>query len=524
MDLFDELSQHTFPALLELLAKRHGADDAVVGPDGRVTFAELSERCDRMAAFYAAAGLAPGDRVGVLLPNGLRWIVAALGAHRAGLVAVPINTWYRSSEYAHVIEAARLRLIVTDDPLFGRPVLDDLAAAGHGNVYLGPGDGYLGALRWPAGAELPAEAAAVTGSAPAVRAAPEDLALVLFTSGSTARPKPVPLRHGPLVANGREIGRRQHLRPGDRLWIAAPFFFGYGCANALPVALTSATTLCLQERVDGDASLEFIARERCTVYYGLATTTRSLLAAPTFGRHDISSLRTGTTGFTAADKRLAIEELGISEICSVYGLTEAYGHSTMTDAHDPLEVKLHTQGRIVPTQEIRIVDDDGEPVAAGVTGEVELRGCVIDAYLDSPEIDVLSFRSGGWFRTMDLGWLDEDERLHFVGRRKEMMKIKGINIAPAEVEDILAAHPRVDESYVMGMTGADGDEEMAAVVVPRGAVDDEAALASDLTAHVRGRAASYKIPSRFVVMEATRLPLTDTGKVSRSELRRMLDA
>jgi acyl-CoA synthetase (AMP-forming)/AMP-acid ligase II len=523
MDLLDGVSKCTFPALLELLAVRHSADEAVVAPDGRVTFAELAERCDRMASFYSAAGLVPGDRVGVLLPNGLRWLVAALGAHCAGLIAVPINTWYRSSEYDHVIETARLRLIVTDDPLFGRPVLEDLEAAGHPGLYLGPAEGYLGALRWPIGTELPADADAA-GPPPEIQVTPEDLALILFTSGSTARPKPVPLRHGSLLRNGREIGRRQHLRAGDRLWIAAPFFFGYGCANALPVALTHAAALCLQERVDGDASLEFIARERCTVYYGLATTTRSLLAAPTFGRHDISSLRTGTTGFTAADKQLVIEELGIGEVCSVYGLTEAYGHSTMTDADDPLEVKLHTQGTVVPTQEIRVVDDDGEPVASGVTGEVELRGCVIDGYLDAPEVDAGSFRPGGWFRTMDLGWLDDHERLHFVGRRKEMMKIKGINIAPAEVEDILATHPRVDEAYVMGVSDSSGEETVAAVVVPRTPVEDEPELVANLTTHVRDRAASYKVPTRFAIMEAARLPLTATGKVSKRELREMLDA
>jgi acyl-CoA synthetase (AMP-forming)/AMP-acid ligase II len=180
-------------------------------------------------------------------------------------------------------------------------------------------------------------------------------------AGSTACPKPVPLRHGPLVRNDREIARRQHLPSGDRLWMAAPFFFGYGCANALPVALTHAATLCLQERVVGDEALAFIERERCTVYCGLATTTRTLLAAPTFGERDISSLRTGTTGFTAGDKRLAIEELGVAEVCSVYGLTEAYGHATMTDALDPVEVKLHTQGTVVPTQELRIVDEQGRP-------------------------------------------------------------------------------------------------------------------------------------------------------------------
>ncbi|MGE0300904.1 MAG: class I adenylate-forming enzyme family protein, partial [Pseudonocardia sp.] len=185
---------------------------------------------------------------------------------------------------------------------------------------------------------------------------------------------------------------------------------------------------------------------------------------------------------------------------------------------------LHTQGTVVPTQEIRIVDERGEPCATGETGEVELRGCVIDAYLDSPDLDAEAFRPGGWFRTMDLGWLGGDDRLHFVGRRKELMKIKGINIAPAEVEEILATHPAVDQVYVMGVPDGHGDEVMAAVVVPRHPVPDEAALQDELTAHVRSRAASYKVPSRFVVMGASDLPLTDTGKVSKRALQARLDA
>ncbi len=524
MDLFQSLSDHTFPAALAALREHHGNDEAVVAPDGRATFEEFAQRCDAVAGILAAAGLRPGDRVGVLLPNGLRWLAAVLGAHRAGLVAVPINTWYRSTEYAHLIETAHVRLIITDHRLFGRDVQRDLEDAGYGMVYA-PGsarDGYRGTLRWPAGADLPPDVE--RGEVPDSAVGPDDLAMILFTSGSTAKPKPVPLRHGPLIRNGREIGRRQHLRAGDRLWIAAPFFFGYGCANALPVALTHGVTLCLQERVDGDASLEFIERERCTVYYGLATTTRTLLAAPSFGRHDISSLRTGTIGFTAEDKRLAIEALGVSEACSVYGLTEAYGHSTMTDAHDPLEIRLHTQGAVVPTQEIRIVDEQGVPCPPDVVGEVELRGCVIDSYLDSPDLDAVSFSPGGWFRTGDLGLLDADARLHFVGRRKEMMKIKGINIAPAEVEGILAEHPAVDQVYVMGVPDPDGDERMACVVVPRTPVEDEQSLFASLSAHVRGRAASYKVPALFVVKEAAEVPLTDTGKVSKLKLRLMLDA
>jgi fatty-acyl-CoA synthase len=353
---------------------------------------------------------------------------------------------------------------------------------------------------------------------------PDDVALVLFTSGSTAKPKAVPLRHGCLVRSGRALGDRQHIRSGDRIWFAAPLFFGYGCSNALPVALAHGATLCLEERVIGESSLAFIERERCTVYYGLAPATRMLLAAPGFGTYDISSLRTGTTGFTAEDKRLVIETLGVTEVCSVYGMTEAYGHSTMTDAHDSVEVKLTTQGTVLPTQEMRTVDAEGRPLPAGEVGELQLRGCVTTGYLDSPELDAEAFTPDGWFRTGDLAWIDEDARLHFVGRSKEMMKIKGINISPAEVEEVVSSHPGVDQVYVMAVPDPSGDDVVGCVVVPRRPVPDRAAFIRDIRDHVRDRAASYKVPSRYLITSNEALPTTHTGKVSRMLLRPMLDA
>ena len=510
----------TLPGVLDDLAVRLPDAEAVVGPEGRVTYSEVRARTQRLASFLNRAGLRPGDRVAVLLPNGVRWIVAALAAHRAGLTVVPVNTWYRAAELEHVLRGAGVRLVVTDTAVFGRDTLGELAAAGLPQRYPATGD-YLGAVVWPAADELPAQA--VDADLPVLPTpASEDLAFVLFTSGSTARPKPVPLEHGKLLRNGYEIGRRQRLVEGDRLWIAAPFFFGYGCANALPVALTHGVTLCLEERVDGDRSLAFLARERCTVYYGLAITTRILLAAPSFGEHDISALRTGTTGFTPEDKRLVIEELGVGEICSMYGLTEGYGHSTVSDAHDSLDVRLRTSGSVLPTQEIRVTDEEGVSLPAGRTGEVELRGCVIDGYLGGPELDTGVFRPGGWFRTGDLGFLDEADRLHVVGRRKEMLKVKGINIAPVEVEELLAAHPDVDQAYVVGIPDPDGDELMAAVVVPRPGRTPGAEFAQELTADLRARAAAYKVPSRVEVVMQHELPLTDTGKVSKRALRAAL--
>ncbi|WP_435582930.1 class I adenylate-forming enzyme family protein [Amycolatopsis thermoflava] len=515
----------TFPEALAALAHRYGDQEAVVAPEGRITFADLARRCDDLAGAFAAAGLRPGDRVGILLPNGLRWLVTMLGAQRAGLVAVPINTWYRSAELAHLMSTAGLRLVVTDEQVFGKNMPAELAAAGHGELFTGGRHtrGYLGALLWPAPEPFPP--GVVPGSAPAGAVTPDDLAMILYTSGSTALPKPVPLEHGKLLRNGRAMGERMHVRPGDRIWFAMPLFFGYGACNALPVALSHGATLCVQEKVEGDAALEFIERERCTVSYGLATAVRALLAAPSFGTRDISSLRTGPVGFNAEDKRLAIEGLGITEACSAYGLTESYGFVTMTDAHDPLEIKLHTQGTVLDTQRIRIVDSTGAECPPGVTGEIEVRGCVIDSYLGSVEINAGTRSADGWFRTGDLGAIGEDGRLAFGGRWKEMLKIKGINVAPLEIEAIVTGHDHVDQAYVIGLSTPDGDQEMACVVVPDAgwsAGEDE--LVRRLDAHIRGCAASYKVPSRFVVMDSRSVPQTDTGKVSKVKLREMLEA
>jgi acyl-CoA synthetase (AMP-forming)/AMP-acid ligase II len=486
--------------------------EAVVGDEGRLTYGELQDRSTRLAADLVGRGLRHGDRVAILLPNGVRWVVAALAAHRAGLTVVPLNTWYRASELEHVLHEADVRLVVTDRAVFGRDTVAELEAAGF------PRRPSEGVLVWAGDEELPAGGMAGDTSTVAKlpRPEPTDVALILFTSGSTARPKPVPLEHGKLMANTREIGRRQHVRSDDRLWLGAPMFFGYGCSNALPVALGVGATLCLESRIDGDRSLAFIARERCTVYYGFGATTRLLLTAPSFGTHDLSSLRTGTTGFSTEEKRLVIDDLGVDGVCSVYGLSEAYGHSAMTDAHDDRDVCLHTSGTVLPTQEIRVSDEEGAALPPGERGEIELRGCVIDSYLGRADLDEGVFRPGGWMRTGDLGVLDERGRLRVVGRRKEMLKVKGINIAPAEVEDLLHAHPDVAQAYVVGLPGEAGDETMVAAVVASRPGHD---LPAALVAWIRERAASYKVPARIELLAAEEIPLTGTGKVSKQLLR-----
>lgn len=514
----------TFPAAVADLAARLPDTEAVVAPDGRVTFAELAARVDEFAGAITGLGLAPGDRVGILLPNSLRWMVAVLGAQQAGLVAVPINTWYRSSELAHLVSSVDLRIVISQADVFGKDVFAELEAAGFGGTLDATRtERYLGALLWSAADRLPAELPSTPGQVVSRAPGAEDVALILHTSGSTSLPKSVPLRHGNLLLNGRAMGERMHLRPGDRVWFAMPLFFGFGACNALPVALTHGVTLCLQEKVDGDAGLEMIEREQCTVIYAMPTAMRTLLYAPSLPRRDLSAVRTGPIGFTPEDKRQQIERLHLVEGCSAWGMTEAYGFGAMNDAHDPLEARLHTQGTVLPTQQMRIVDGEGRPCPAGARGEIEIRGCVIDGYLGGEEVNRATRTDDGWFRTGDLGHFDDAGRLVFDGRWKEMLKVKGINVAPMEIEEILEAHEEVSQVYVIGLDAPGGDQEMVAVVVPVAGAD-EGELADRLGAHVRSLVASYKVPERILLMDWAAVPQTGTGKVSKLKLRQQIEA
>jgi fatty-acyl-CoA synthase len=274
--------------------------------------------------------------------------------------------------------------------------------------------------------------------------------------------------------------------------------------------------------------LAFIERHRCTVYYGVAPITRALASCPDLARRDISALRIGTGNATPDDLRLAIEVLGVTRICNAYGLTEGHGHSTITDHTDPPEVRIHTQGTALPTQELRIVADS-EPVGPDVPGEIQIRGLITPGYLDDDGSTAQGFTDGeggtvtedmaggGWFRTGDLGKLDAHGRLTYLGRSHELMKINGINVSPLEVERVLVEHEYVDDAFVFGLPTPEGDETVAGVLVPAANAPDD--LAGDVLTWLRARIAGYKVPGTIRVMVADQLPLTATGKVSKRVMR-----
>lgn len=510
----------TLPALLDAYAEAYPDRALLVTEDRTMTAAEFADSVRVLAASFETLGLDRGSAVGILMPNGWRMTVTMLALNYAGLVAAPLNTWYRTAELITARRKAKLTAIVATPSFYGT---DYRSILGEANL-LQTDDtaGWLGTYFWTQG-DLPEglERRKALTPAHSELVSPGDVSMHVFTSGSSAEPKVVVVKHDGLVANPYEMGRRWALTTSDRIWFAAPMFFGFGCVNALPVALTHGVSLCLEERFDAMTSARFIEKHECTVYYGLGPMTRALVAIDAQEKFDLSSLRTGPVGFSAEDKRLAVEVLGVVGASSVYGLTESYGNCNVTEPGDPLDVVLETQGTVNTTHRIRCIDPvsgaEISPGDAAALGEIQLSGCVTPGYLDDDAANAASFTPDGWFRTGDLGWIDTEGRLHFAGRLKEVLKINGITISPAEVEGYVESHPWVDEAYAFGWSLGSASEETlcCAVVVGKAAPLDAESATAQLRVWLRERVSSYKVPGLFVVIEPGEVPLTATGKVSK---------
>jgi fatty-acyl-CoA synthase len=357
----------------------------------------------------------------------------------------------------------------------------------------------------------------------AVRGAvtPGDVAYILYTSGTTSAPKGVQLQHRGLIENPWSIGERQHLGPDDRMWMGISLFWSFGCLNALLAVMSHGGCIVLQEQFDAGEALALIERERCTVYYGTPNIALALWEHPERPRRDLSSLRTGAAIGPPAAMQMIID-LGARQICNVYGLTECYGNSHVTDAADPADVRLHTVGRPLPGMEIRIVDrDTRRPLPTGEIGEILIRGHLTPGYYKDPERNRAAFDVDGFFLSGDLGSIDEDGRLRFRGRLKDMVKTGGINVSPLEVEEVLLGHPGVEQAHVVGLPDPRVEEILAAVVVPK---DGAAVSVEDLRAHCQRALAAFKVPRHFSIVRRTDLPLTATGKVQKFRLQEMLAA
>jgi fatty-acyl-CoA synthase len=531
--------RRTVGALLAHLAQAMSQQEAVVLPPWRLTYAGLYAQATVLAGGLWRLGIRPGEPVALLMSNRPEWITVAFGCALIGAPVVAISTWSRRVELEYVLDHSQAVALVTLDRFLGanyQALLTEIVP----EVAQHP-PGQLGATRLPALRELivlgqPALAAArgcdevlalgrnldpAVVHAASMRVQPTDVLYVLYTSGSTARPKGVTLTHAGCLENGFNIGERQHLTRADRLWLAVPLFWSFAAANALMALITHGGTVVLQERFDPEEAVRLIATERCTVYYGMSHMAQAMLDTPAWGRA-ARSLRTGLTIGTPEEMALTMHGLGVREICNVYGATETYGNATVTDAHEPEALRLHSQGKPLPGMQLRIVHPETRAVLPpGEIGEILVAGYVTPGYYRDPENNARAFDTEGYFLTGDLGMLDAEGRLHFRGRLKDLIKSGGINISPLEVEAYLMTYPKVQYAAVVGLSDTTkGEVPVVALQLREG----ETATAEEIRGFCRDHIASYKIPVHVVFLRPDEFPRTSTGKVQKTELREVIAA
>ncbi|MSP02045.1 MAG: hypothetical protein EXR07_13495 [Acetobacteraceae bacterium] len=488
---------------------RYGARPAVIGGGETMSYATLADQAARIASFLATRGVKRGDRIGLLMNNRPEWVATFFGAAMAGAVVVAFSTWSKRDELAYLIEDSGIKLIVSLDEFSGQNFSNDLRTMGPLDVVLLGEDRDPNWVSWHSMLDSPP-------AAPGRPARAEDDAIVIYTSGSSSRPKSVPLSHGGIIENGFAIGERQGYTRDDRVLLPPPLFWSYGSANAMSAVLTHGATLVLQPRFEPGEALDLIEQHRCTALYTLPAITAALISHPNFRPERTRSLRTGLTIGAPQDVMTAAEVLGAGEICNVYGQTETYGNCCVTWHHWPLARRAACQGPPLPGVTIRIVDEtSGVILPAGRTGLIEVNGYVMRGYIGaSASQNEAALATDGYFRTGDMGELTETGEIRFIGRTTEMIKKGGINISPVEVEDVLMRHPAVALAGVVGVPDAIQGELIAAfVVVKPGLFVTEAAL----TAHCRDLASRYKVPD-FISFRET-LPVTVTGKLMRRDLK-----
>ncbi|WP_428340691.1 FadD3 family acyl-CoA ligase [Mycobacterium sp.] len=471
----------TIPEMVASAADRFGDAEAVVDGPLRLTFAELVDRIRCAAGAFADLGIEQGERVAVWAPNSAEWIVAAFGVLTAGGVLVPVNTRFKPDEAGDIITRSRAKAVLVQKGFLdqdyigpaGIPVIDLKSD------FLSSGSPF----------ERPVKSA--------------DVSDIIFTSGTTGRPKGAMMNHRQTLRMYEEWATLADLRQGDRYLMINPYFHTFGLKAGLIASFLRGATMLPLAVFDVDAVVKIVERERISMLPGPPTLYQSLLAVR--DKAKLSSLRAGVTG--AADIPVELvrrihSELPFQTLMTGYGLTEA-GNVTLSRPGDSFEDVASTAGLPCEDVEVRIAED----------GEVLVRGYgVMQGYLDDAEATAQAIDRDAWLHTGDLGNFDNSGRLKIVGRKKDMFIVGGFNAYPAEIEGFMLEHPAVAQVAVIGVPDERLGQVGKAFVVLKDPVSE-----ADLTAWCRDRMAGFKAPRSVEFLD--RLPLNATGKVMKDQLR-----
>jgi long-chain acyl-CoA synthetase len=461
---------------------------------------ELDERSARLATLLRERGFEPGDRVGVMLPNVLEFPVAYYGVLRAGGVVVPMNVLLKRREIAFYLEDSGAKLLLAWHG-FAEEARAGAADAGAETIEVEP----------------TAFAALLDDQPPAsdvADTAEDDTAVILYTSGTTGKPKGAELTHMNLFRNADVSSRTTcEIDAGDIVLGALPLFHSFGQTVGMNTSLMVGACLTLVPKFDPGEALETMQRDGVTHFYGVPTMYGALLHHPERERFDTSTLRTCITGGASMPVEVlrGFEEAFGAVVLEGYGLSET--SPVACSNHPDRERKAGSIGTPIEGVEMKVVDEDDEEVAQGEVGEIVIRGHnIMKGYWQRPDATAEAMR-GGWFHSGDMARTDEDGYYYIVDRKKDLIIRGGYNVYPREVEEVLFEHPKIREAAVVGVPHDEWGEEIGAAVVLH---EGEELAPEEVSAYVKERIAAYKYPR--VVWFLDDLPKGPTGKILKREI------
>ncbi len=487
-------------SILSASAERSPDSPAIRLGEVELSYAELDDRSARLATLLREAGFEPGDRVGVMLPNVPEFPVAYYGVLRAGGIVVPMNILLKRREIAFYLEDSGAKLLLAWHGFAGEAC-----------------DGAADAGAEPLEVEPAAFAAALAEHEPTAGLAEtdeEDTAVILYTSGTTGKPKGAELTHANLARNADVSSRTtSEIGAGDVVLGALPLFHSFGQTVAMNASLSVGACLTLVPKFDPGEALATMQRDRVTHFYGVPTMFGALLHHPGREDFDTSPLRICITGGASMPVEVlhGFEEAFGAKVMEGYGLSET--SPVACSNHPDKERKAGSIGTPIEGVEMRVVDESDQPVAQGEVGEIAIRGHnIMKGYWQRPEATEEAMR-GGWFHSGDIGRIDEDGYFYIVDRKKDLIIRGGYNVYPREVEEVLYEHPKIREAAVVGVPHDEWGEEIGAAVVLH---PGEELSPEEVSAYVKERIAAYKYPRAVWFLDD--LPKGPTGKILKREI------
>ncbi|MEM8747852.1 MAG: AMP-binding protein [Actinomycetota bacterium] len=508
----------------------HGSREALVSchQDIRWTYDEFFEHVVALATGMYAAGLRPGDRVGLWSPNYAEWTLVQYATAHVGIILVNVNPSYRTHELAYALNQSECRWLIaapefkTSDYRAMAASIADQVPSLERTVFFWDDD-------WN---ELREGDPTVRNAVEQQRSgfSPDDPINIQYTSGTTGFPKGATLTHRNILNNGYFVTSLQGLGADDRLCIPVPFYHCFGMVMGnLGCTSIGATMVIPSDAFDPEAVLRAVQDERCTSLYGVPTMFIAELGHPDFASYDLSSLRTGVMAGSPCPVEVmkrCIDEMHMTDVTICYGMTETSPVSTQTLPDDSLAHRTETVGQVHPHVEVRVADPEtGETLPRGETGEFCTRGySVMKGYWNDEERTAAAIDDEGWMHTGDLAVMAIDGYLNIVGRIKDMVIRGGENIYPREIEEFLYQHPDIEDVQVIGVPDEKYGEELMAWIRARPGSElaslgtgDADAVVAEVRVFCEGRIAHYKVP-RYVKL-VDEFPMTVTGKVRKVEMR-----